>query len=119
MNIILTIALALLDQTKTESTLDTIYKAVITILLGGLSGAFVNAFNARSIEKDKRSIELVKDYFSFRSKIGEARGYLQNPDSFIANKAIAQNLINESADRLNYIADLYNNKLLTQRIIDS
>lgn len=93
-------------------------KFVLPILLGGLSGAIVSALNNRFIEKEKRALEFVKDYFGMREKIGKAKGYLLDIDAIIRNPIEAMLLIREVGDRLNSIAYYYIKNILRKDLLE-
>ena len=93
-------------------------RIVLSVLFGGISGALVSSFNNRRIEKEKRALEFVKDYFAMRDKIGKAKGYLDKVDVMLQNPVEAMTLIREVGDRLNSIAYYYMKKILRRDLLN-
>ena len=98
--------------------MDDALKTIITIALGGVSGATVSFIFNRRIEKEKRAIEIVKDYFSMREKIGKAKGYLLDTEYLCAHRDEAMPIITEVGDKLNWVASSYNKNHLKRDILD-
>ncbi|HJR08178.1 MAG TPA: hypothetical protein VJ842_13030 [Pyrinomonadaceae bacterium] len=98
--------------------MDDTTKVILPILLGGLAGAVVSALNNRFIEKEKRALEFVKDYFAMREKIGKAKGYLQDVNAIIRDPIEAMLLIREVGDRLNSIAYYYIKNILRKDLLE-
>lgn len=97
--------------------MDDTTRIVLPILLGGVSGAIVSALNNRFIEKEKRALEFVKDYFGMREKIGKAKGFLLDVNAIIRNPIEAMILIREVGDRLNSIAYYYKKNILRKDLL--
>lgn len=98
--------------------MDDTSKFIITIVLGGVSGATVSIIYNRLIEREKRALEFVKDYFTMREKIGRAKGYLSDADYLHKNPIEAMPIITEVGDKLNWMAYYYKKNILKRDFLD-